>query len=544
MEEKKVIEFKQDDKFFYRIGNQNFLNGNYECAVKYFLRAVDTSKNKSVITRCGYYLVLAQCYGMLHEFELSNFYYFRALECDAFMQMVMRGLGENFFQMGDDIMSRVYLNKCINFLESSVIAKSAKERLKDFSTKQKFKVVGKDNIDDVISSKIDEYMSKGNFEKVIKTLEEKSDFSNAKLRAELSLSYFLVGESEKSVQLLEKYGTDTALDLCNLCLVYNAQGDYENCEKIKLKMRQKEDLTPDEYFKVGLTFAEVGDLEHAKDFIKKFFELTGAREAELHFLYGLVCLNKGDTDEAKEIFIRLKNTHPYSKFLYNFYIELCSKKDREKVEYIFSVPMHEYLMVQRKLKSVLTFSPDELKTFFLQNTDMFYFLAKLGDSNLKSNLFLRLSKIKCDKLNEFFTYILLTNSAKSSLKCEILANRIAYNFSSTISLTKDDFYTKVKTTNMLSLSLTNKNLFEAVLMSVEYLISEFFLTTIDLRRIATKIDKVIKSNSQDNPNVLASFVVWSFVKDKKIVPLSKVCSYFSCSQEEFYRFIEKYNFDV
>ena len=51
---------------------------------------------------------------------------------------------------------------------------------------------------------------------------------------------------------------------------------------------------------------------------------------------------------------------------------------------------------------------------------------------------------------------------------------------STIFLVKDDFYTKVKTTNMMSLEVTNKNLFDAVVMSVEYLTSDFVLSNIEV----------------------------------------------------------------
>ena len=81
--------------------------------------------------------------------------------------------------------------------------------------------------------------------------------------------------------------------MCNLLLIYYCDEDKEAYNKTKQIIRDKQNLQKEEYFKIGLTFAQTEDYDLAKLYMQQFLS-TENPEPELKFLYSLLLINKKD----------------------------------------------------------------------------------------------------------------------------------------------------------------------------------------------------------------------------------------------------------
>ena len=543
----KVIQFNQNDEFYFKMGRDYLQEGNIVKSIKYLNKAIEKVKGRNDFLLSSYYLILAQAYAIANNLELSNYYYFACLDSDIFAQIAFRGLGENFARQNDDIMARFYLNQCVNLLENSQLAASAKQKLQQLApikNNKGFRIVGQD--DKIYNEKkiaqAAEFMSKGKFEKAIELLEKYGDFNDNKVRAELSLAYFFVNDTQKGIDLIKNYGNDNILDLCNLLLIYYCEGDKENFAKIKDKLRKHEVKKDEDNFKIGLTFAQTGELDLAKLYMEKFLSKV-KYEMELEFLYSLACINSNDFETAKNKLLDLKTLDPFNNYIYNYYLGLCEKKEECKLEYIFNVPVKEFMEVQNKIKMYLVKKDEDLKIEFLANKDLFYFIASVPDSNTKSLLLLKLAGIEGKEINEYFKYILLQNNAKIKLKERIVLTRLNLDSVNSISLIRENLYTKILLPNKKATKVISEKLNKASINCVEFLLTKTGTMKVNLKRNIIMIERKDLPETVDE-NVLSAYLTWSVVSQTKQATLNDVCLYFSITQADFYSFTETYGFEV
>ena len=543
--DKKIIQFNQDDEFYFDLAKKYLQNGEVVKAIKSMHTAISKITVRNELLLSSYHLVLAQAYSMANNLELSNFYYYMCLDDgDIFAQFAFRGLGENFVLKKDYMMARFYLNQCINIMENSQLADSAKQKLKQIGkgNTKGFKVIGRDDnkfLQEKKLSQAENFMSKGKFEKAIDVLEKIGDYTDPRVRAELALAYFFTNESQKGIELIKTFGEDNILDLCNLLLIYYVEEDKENYAKIKEKLRSFKVEKEEDNFKIGLTFAQTDELPLAKLYMEKF--LSQAKyESELEFLYCLACINNKDYDIAKNRLLDLKALDPFNNYVFDYYLKMCEEKPDQKVEYLFNVPMNKFLEVQNQVKQFLIKKDEDLKKDFLENKDLFYFIASLPDSNIKSLLLLKLSKIECRELNDYFNYILLQNSVKPKLKENLALSRLSLDKVNFLSLTRDNFYTKLILPNKKATKLKSEKLNKATLNCVEFLLTKTPTMKISIKNKVIYLERKDLPEDEIDENVLSAYLTWTVVSVNKLATLNEVCLYFSVTQEEFYNFMRKY----
>lgn len=543
MGKENVLTITQDNNYYFSKANELLPKGEYLQAIKYLNKAITLAEDKNIFLKCSYYLVLAQAYSFVKCQNLSNYYYFCALDNEIFAQVAFRGLGENFCTEGDDLTARFYLNQCINFLDSSQVAQSAKQKLETMPPVNKFRVINTKTYEQERKmEQADDFMSKGKFDKAIEVLQT-CNLDDDKTRAELSLAYFFTNKTEESLNLVLEKGKDTVLDLCNLLLIYYCDCKSFEFEKTKQKLITKQNLTTEEKFKIGLTFAQTSNLKLAKDYMNMYFA-DRPNDHELKFLYALVCINNFDFKEAKEILIDLKTLNPFNNYLFDYYLNICQKEDKTaKIEYVFNVPVSEYIKIQAKIKQFLTLKEEELLSAFLKNKSMFYFLFNLPQSRTIISLITNLSKIDNYSIQEYFNYIFLNNFFSSNQKISWAINRVKLDSSTGVKIVKDKIYTRIVLPNMLATKANNKSLYEAVILCCKYVLQEALFMVTNLKRNIIKLERVIASETL-NPKVLATFLIWDKTKEHNTTSLSKICKYFEVSQEEFYEFTNHFDLEV
>lgn len=541
----KVLSFNKDDKFYFKKANEFLSNNQFVLAIRFLNKAIDLSQNKAPFLKCSYYLVLAQAYSAVKLYELSNIYYYKALENDIFAQLVFRGLGENFYLIGNVNASKFYLNQCVNLLETSQVATSAKAKLYDIEKNEKplFRVVSsEEGLSLEEQNKVEKLISLGKFNQVINLMETKNNFSNSKLRAELALAYFFTGQTQKGINLINKFGNGSLTDLCNLLLMYYNKNDSKNYNKVREKLLNFSVEDDEQLFKIGLTLAQTEDYIKAKEFMEVFLE-KNPYEWELKFMYAITCINCNRKDVAKNILLDLKTLDPYNNYIINYYLDICNKDDTNKLQYIFNLPISEYTKVQNKVKEFLFLSNEELLKAFNNNEDLFCFLANNEETNLVKLLFIKLSLIEDQNIKSFFDYCLLTENLKEKTKNEIVVNILSQDGATNVSVVKNKIFTKIVVPNVLATKANNPNIFEALQHVIKFMLSEALLMNINLKREIIKIERIIKQE-KTNPSVLATFICFDYLQNKKKVSLNKICKFFNVSQQDFYKFLEEYNIEI
>ena len=72
----KVLKFNQDDEFYFNMGKECLQNGEIVKSINYIHKAISALKGKNEFLESSYNLFLAQAYGQIHNFNLSDYYFF------------------------------------------------------------------------------------------------------------------------------------------------------------------------------------------------------------------------------------------------------------------------------------------------------------------------------------------------------------------------------------------------------------------------------------------------------------------------------------
>lgn len=538
--ENKVIKFNKDDKFFFKKGSAFLREGKIIQAIDYLLKARKNCIGGEIYLL---YFMLAQAYFFNKNYELSNLYYFLSLKEELITQSVFRGLGENFVVQNDIILARYYFNQCANF-GKTIVGQSAKDRLKTLENEEpQFIVIDGEKSDAITLENARIKMSEGKFADAILLYEKQGDFSAQDVRSELALAYFFESDFEKTLNLLHTFGTDSVSDLCNLLLVYHASNDVKNYQKTKEKLRATRPVCEEDKFKIALTFAQTLSLDVALVYMEDYLAKNTA-DIELEFYYIIALMNDRQFEKAKRLLINLKRINPLDNYLFNHYLALCNTQSKRPLEYIFSLPLREVVKMQTKIKTHLVQNLAELKKSFLENTDFFlYYALKTPHSNTKNMLLMKLAALEGEEFENFFDILLLGDRLKTSLKTALAAKRATLDSTVIVALTKENVYSKIILPNMQITRINNIHLHSATQKVVNYLLNELPPLSVSLARDVVKIERRIKTDNVRS-DVLACFLTYECLKNFRITTLNKICRHFKVLQQEFYKFLNDYNFEI
>jgi tetratricopeptide (TPR) repeat protein len=539
MEDNKVIQFKKDAYFYLKKGSDLLFKSPDEKAVQaidYFFKAKKLSTTERPF---WIYFSLAQAYFFVKQLDLSNLYFFMSLRLDGVTGGTYRGLGENFYLQGDTVLARYYLNECLN-IGPSKVTESAKVRLNIMDEEEpKFTVIEGGTSSNLETAR--DYMSQGKFEDAVNAYEQADCSSRQDARSELALAYLFSGETDKSINLLTAHGTDSVADLCSLLLCYHASGDSEKYEQTKQLLRSKTLEDDNDKFKIGLTFVQTGSVKLGLTYMQNF--LSKIQNCELEFFYSIALINDHQFERAKRHLITLKKINPLNNYLFNFYLNVCNKQEKISLEYLPTLPLKEQLKVSSKIKNCLVLMPQELKKNFDDNTDFFNYVLQMPSSNTKNLLLLKLAGLSGDNMDEFFDIALLGNFIPTSLKISIAIKRAELDETTAVVLTKDGFYTQIILPNMQVTKINNIHLHSAVLKCVDYMLAELPPLTVSLNEQTIRIERRLKKDNVRD-DILACFLSYETLKKFRLTTLTKICRHFKVLQQEFYKFLSDYNFEI
>lgn len=541
MKNSNVTQFVRDEQFYFMVGRERLLAGDFLSALRYMALAKKAIKPQEHILGASNNLIIGQIYALLEEYDLSNYYLFSSLSNQFLSQPAYRSLAENFLSLGNKKLGKYYLEKCIEISNSTHNAYIAKELLKEISKLEEPKHHGftviegsKNGNKESILNQIDNLMINQNYEEVISLCNSSQNLDDKDIRSALSNAYLETNKFQEGLNLIKTYGTQNLDDLSSLLLIYNALGDKENYAFVLAQLKNYVPKNEEECFKLGTVLASCGEQGQAIAYLDKYFA-KAEFDYDLLLTYCQICMNAKFYEKAKQKLIELKIYNPFDSYLINKYLEICEKKGEYNFTNANGYSAKEVLDIKTQIKNYLVLDEKKLKDAFAKNEDFFYFVSKFNDGSLKNLLLLRLSKINSKPINAFFRCILLKNDAKTPLKLQLLKNRLQLDAITYQEYTKNDIYTTIALPNKKLLKKYNPNLYEATIKCINYLLFNADHITINLRTPIMRLDALNIGDSA-KPNLIAAYVLWTSFGNGKIRILKHICETFNVTKEEIYNF--------
>ena len=545
-QENKVLSIKESPMFYINHARQILNEGNdFKRCLAYLHMAekLELNNEQQQLIQSLY----IEAYFSVGMLQMSVYHCYRALKTLnlSLHDMIFLMLARNFFLMGEYDVAKFYCNVYLNQDENSDQANFCKHLQKEIEQKLNIKPKPRLVNDDYLYRHniilAHDMMSRGDISGAIKCYEDIADFENEDVRNELAMAYFFDGELQKASDLVNQYGKDTVQDLISKMIVEYSIGNKESFEMAKKELLARDITDLEQRYRVGASFSQVNEPELAMEYMRDYVE-SGTAEAELEFLYCIACINCGHGDRVKNRLIDLKTVDPFDEYIFDFYIKACSSVGKHNYKYIFNIPKREENVINAKIKEMLVQTPEALLNEYKNNESMFYYIAKQNTST-SNLLLLKLASIDDKCLDDFFDFVLFGKQIKVNLKNRIAIKRAGLNCTKQICVVRDDIFSRIVLPNNLATKTNNINLYNAVVLFVEYVMNDLSNFQLSIAKIIVKIERKIKNDDVDE-KVLGAYIAWETFRNSKSMSLSKICNRFKISQEEFYDFTKKYDFEV
>ena len=545
-QEKKVLSIKESPMFYINHARQ-ILNegGDFRRCLAYIHMAEKFELNND--QQQLLYSIYIEAYFSAGMLQMSIYYCYKALKTLnlSLHNIIFVMLSRYFFLMGEYDVARFYSNVYLNLDENSEQAKYCNHLRKEIDKKTNIKpmprIVNEDYLYKQNIALAHELMSKGDVSNAIKCYEEIGNFENEDVRNELVMAYVFDEELQKASDLINKYGKDSIQDLISKMIVEYSLGNRESFEKAKKELLARDIRDYEQKYRIGASFSQVNEPKLAMEYMQDYVE-SGMAEAELDFLYCIVCINCGFGEKAKSRLIDLKTVDLFDRYIIDYYIKACSTDGKHNYKYIFNLPKREENIVNTKIKEMLVQTPEKLLEEYKNNEDMFYYIAK-QNSNISNLLLLKLASIDDNRLDDFFDFVLFGKQVKDNLKNRIALKRAGLNCAKQVCVVRDDIFSRIILPNNLATKTNNIHLFNAIMLFVEYVLNDISNFQLTIAKIVVKVERKIKNDDVDE-KILASYIAWETFRESKRFSLNKICNKFKISQEDFYDFAKKYDFEV
>ncbi len=551
MKNSNVIQFVRDEQFYFMVGRERLIAGDFLSALRYIRMAKNAIKPQEHILGASNDLILGQIYSLLEEYELANYYLFSSLSNQFLSQPAYRGLAENFLSMGDKKLGRYYLDKCIKIGSETPNAYIAKEILKELNNleeakRKSFVVIeglsGQDIPRKDAIKLIDDFMAKHQYEEAITLCNEQGDFEDDEIRTALSNAYIESNKFKESLNLITNYGNNNLDDLSSLLMVYKGLGEKNNYNIALEKLKKYVPKNEEECFKLGAVLASCNEEEIAIEHLDKFFAKADF-DYDLQLTYCKICMSAKNYEKAKRKLIELKTYNPFDNYILNKYLDICKNRGEYKFTNVNGYSSKEILEIKTQIKNYLVLDEKKLKDAFANNEEFFYFVSKFDEGSLKNLLLLRLSKINSKPINAFFRCILLKNDAKAPLKLQLLKNRLMLEGITYQEYTKNNIFSSILLPNKKLLKKYNIVFYEATVKCINYLLFNTDYTAINLRSPIMRLE-AMGLKEITNANVLSAYILWDSFSNRKLRALKHICNYFDITKEDIYNFAKVNNLKI
>ncbi len=429
---------KENDKIDYeqfyfsegvKLANMTF--SDVKKGIRYLLTCFEMELKRGVIRDDTLEQIAVACSNAFN-FELSNVFFYILLNY-VYKPSYLVHIAQNCIltdnaEYGVKILKKVLKDTTISSYTLDY-AKKTFDKLKTFSDEFYKKYDNSSDIDEKMSEKISlarAFMSYADFDKAIETYKGLNACNNEQVRSELTLAYFFAGKYDKAEQVIEQYGRNSLRDLSNQLLISFAKHDKIVYNKTKDKIMHLDIQDERERFNIGLSFAQTDEPKLAVSFMEDYI-MQGVDDIQVNFYFALACINAKMYDKAKLQLLSLHDFDYFNRYLYQYYLTLCDEKSNERVEYIFNLPIKQFIKINDQIEELLKLDDKKLTQYFHENFYFFLYLCKLQEVEKVNLLLYKIAHIDSAYASFFFNFIYVSDCVPYEVKKNLILLRVSIN---------------------------------------------------------------------------------------------------------------------
>ncbi len=334
MEEQKIIQFERSVETYLNLAEDHLEKGDYERALGFLFSALKIENSPEII------MAIAEVYGEMGAFELSNKYWFYYLDKEG-SSLAYEELAINFFYMEDYVASSYYFHLKLTTdgfvnrdkLDPEIIEFFSGEEHRKNSyyvaypyDKADYSYTAKRGKRALASGALDEAIS------VLSSIPVQCMDEDA--FGDLALAYIMNDDSDKASDVartsLANHG-DNVTAFCNLSTVYDMKEDFEKSEYYYQKALSCRKGEETEAYKLATCAIEREDHLTVKTCLEKILQ-DRPNDLIMRFFYGISLLNLRDYNGAYEQLSKVFRIVPFDG-VYKYYARLSlALKDGNKVK--------------------------------------------------------------------------------------------------------------------------------------------------------------------------------------------------------------------
>ncbi|MED1468669.1 tetratricopeptide repeat protein [Bacillus salipaludis] len=309
----KILSFVPTGEYYFKKGLKAYYRRDFIKAKKYLGRAMQLEPGEPIIT-CQLAIVSTE----LGEFENSNRLLHQILEeLDEQMVECHYFLANNYAHMGlfkdayHHAKLYIELEPDGEFIEDTEdlleLLLFEEEDLEDELYQQDDLIVKQEQARDLLES--------GYFPKAIELLkdvvEEYPEYWSA--YNNLALAYFYLGKTEKAESILEDVlvrNPGNLHALCNRLVFAHYQGQFKSAERLMESLKKIKPILVEQQFKLGATFALVGEYELAYFWLKKLYKNGFDGDGPFYYWLSSAAYQIGNKPFAQNIWKKVLEINP------------------------------------------------------------------------------------------------------------------------------------------------------------------------------------------------------------------------------------------
>ncbi|WP_428911034.1 tetratricopeptide repeat protein [Niallia sp. Krafla_26] len=367
-----LLTFIPTGEYYFTLGLKAFQRREFQKAIKYLKRAMHLEPGEPMIV-CQ----LAIIYTEIGEFQQSNDLLHSVLEeLDEEMIECHYFLANNYAHMGYFKDAYTHLTIYLENDPNGDFIHEAEDLLEILTLEED--VLDEDSYehDDLImkQEQAKELLESGDFSKAIKLLKSViKDFPEYwSAYNNLALAYFYLGEIEKAAGVLDQVMEKNPGNLhavCNKLVFAFFQQDFQEVKEISSLLKKVKPMSSEHQFKLGATFALIGEYEAAYGWFHKLYKQGFNGDGPFYYWFSYASYFTGREQLAHSLWDKVLQINPQKKDLApwnneNAHINGLEKYDTWILKYL------ESDLIEERLFAVFLLSKSDHKESILTKTEV------------------------------------------------------------------------------------------------------------------------------------------------------------------------------
>lgn len=425
----KVVSFDRPADFYFQSALKMMDGMNYLGALPMVRKALEKAPGN-----IGYMMKHAEILTELSKYEESNSVLFEILlNTKEAQSECFFGMGCNFIGLGDLEKAEESFEKYLAVSPDGEYRDDVEEFLALFCDMEEEEEYILEDANDLKQQELAEegkrHLDNCEYQKAVEVL-EKIDTKDPDMlfaKNNLALSYYCMQKTDEAIRITEKVlecDPENIHANCNMAMFLNQQ-DHDAACRYAMKAVNKQKNTQDDFYKIAITYCEIGEHEKALKYLANILA-TSPYDEKVLFCAAVASFNLKRYAESINYFSDIIKLEP-EESIAGYYLKYVKdvmegKKGHGEIGYVFQVPPHEAKQRIKYLNEKMKLPADEFKELWEKDRklkDILLWGLEYGDGFIKRAVVEIIGGLGGEKAEKIFRRYILRRNQPDEIKNEI-----------------------------------------------------------------------------------------------------------------------------